>query len=102
MLYSKINQLEAPVTTARRKGRVCIELPNLLCGKAKWKILCIPLKLECCKDMKKKEKLFTCFVVSYYSSKETKKKKHKSNLYVVKDFQISQRKYSLLPHKTTK
>lgn len=30
-LYSKINQPEASVTTERRKKKVCIELPNLLC-----------------------------------------------------------------------
>jgi len=53
MIYSKINQPEASVTTERRKKKVCIELPNLLRGMAKRKNLYIPLKLERCKDMKK-------------------------------------------------
>lgn len=53
MLYSKINQPKASVTTEGRKKEVCTELPNLLCGMAKWKNLYAPLKLECCKGMKK-------------------------------------------------
>lgn len=45
------------MSTERRKKKVLIELPNLLYGMAKWKNLCNPLKLGCCKDMKE-EKLF--------------------------------------------
>lgn len=96
MLYSKINQPEASLSTERRKEKVLIELPDLLCGMAKWKNPCSPLKLGCAKIWRKKSFLLSkCFIVSQYWSK--KDKRPKDYFYVYKNFKSHN---SLPPTKT--
>lgn len=75
VLYSKINQPKASVTTERRKKKSCIELPDLWRGMATWKNLYLPLKPRYCKDMKNMKHLIKGFLLLIIAQKRLKNPK---------------------------